>query len=48
MCGLPWAAWIRFGIWLIVGLAIYLGYGTWRSRRRSAVELAEQPVQIGE
>jgi len=36
MCGLPWAAWIRFGIWLVVGMAIYLGYGAWRSRGASA------------
>src|SRR5208283_5498255 len=48
MCGLPWAAWKRFGIWLVVGLAIYLGYGTWRSRSASAKEMAEQPVKTGQ
>jgi len=32
MLGLPGDTWIRFGVWLAVGLAIYLGYGARRSR----------------
>ena len=27
MRGLPWITWIRFGIWLIIGMAIYFSYG---------------------
>jgi basic amino acid/polyamine antiporter, APA family len=30
--GLPVVTWIRFGVWLLVGLCIYLGYGRRRSR----------------
>jgi APA family basic amino acid/polyamine antiporter len=32
MLGLPGDTWIRFGVWLLVGLAIYLCYGAKRSR----------------
>jgi APA family basic amino acid/polyamine antiporter len=32
MLGLPATAWIRFGIWLALGLGIYLGYGMGHSR----------------
>jgi APA family basic amino acid/polyamine antiporter len=32
MTGLPWEAWVRFGIWLLVGLALYRAYGYTRSR----------------
>ena len=27
MVGLPWAAWKRFGVWLVIGLIIYAWYG---------------------
>ncbi|MBV9611285.1 MAG: amino acid permease, partial [Acidobacteriaceae bacterium] len=33
MLGLPLETWLRFVVWLIVGLAIYFAYG----RKRSAV-----------
>jgi basic amino acid/polyamine antiporter, APA family len=33
MLGLPAANWWRFGIWLLVGLAIYAGYGRRRQQR---------------
>jgi APA family basic amino acid/polyamine antiporter len=29
--GLPWITWIRFGLWLLVGLVIYFAYGRQRS-----------------
>jgi basic amino acid/polyamine antiporter, APA family len=32
MCGLPLSAWIRFGVWLVMGLAVYFTYGLGRSR----------------
>jgi APA family basic amino acid/polyamine antiporter len=32
MSGLPTTAWIRFGWWLAIGVAIYFGYGVWNSR----------------
>jgi len=34
MLGLPSDTWIRFAAWLLVGLAIYLGYGARHSRLR--------------
>jgi len=32
MFQLPAAAWIRFGIWLAIGLVIYFGYSQWHAR----------------
>lgn len=34
MVGLPWITWIRFGVWLLVGLAVYFAYGFKNSRLR--------------
>jgi APA family basic amino acid/polyamine antiporter len=34
MVGLPYQAWERFAIWLVVGAAIYAGYGYRHSRLR--------------
>jgi len=36
MYGLPREAWVRFGIWLVIGLVLYFAYGYRRSRLRSA------------
>jgi APA family basic amino acid/polyamine antiporter len=32
MMGLPTAAWIRFGVWLVIGVILYFGYGYRHSR----------------
>jgi APA family basic amino acid/polyamine antiporter len=32
MLGLPWITWIRFGLWLLVGLVVYFAFGYRRSR----------------
>jgi basic amino acid/polyamine antiporter, APA family len=32
MVELPRVTWIRFGVWLLVGLVIYFLYGKWHSR----------------
>ncbi len=34
MFGLPSVTWIRFGVWLVVGLMLYFTYGYWNSRLR--------------
>jgi APA family basic amino acid/polyamine antiporter len=31
---LPLETWIRFFVWLIIGLAIYFFYGAWHSKLR--------------
>ena len=36
MFGLPVDTWIRFGVWLIIGLAIYAVYGARHSRLRAS------------
>ena len=35
MSGLPVATWIRFGVWLLIGLVIYFAYGFRKSRLAS-------------
>jgi APA family basic amino acid/polyamine antiporter len=32
--GLQLATWIRYGIWFVVGIVVYLLYGFWNSRLR--------------
>ena len=36
MAGLPRVTWYRFGIWLLVGMAVYFAYGYRKSRLRKA------------
>ena len=35
MLGLPTLAWIRLGVWMVVGLLLYFSYGYRHSRLRS-------------
>ena len=34
MYGLPGVAWVRFGVWLLIGLALYFAYGYRHSKLR--------------
>ena len=34
MLGLPWITWVRFALWLVVGMLVYFSYGFRRSRLR--------------
>ena len=36
MTGLPWITWLRFGIWLVVGMTIYFFYGYKKSHLHTA------------
>jgi APA family basic amino acid/polyamine antiporter len=36
MLGLPATAWVRFGVWMAVGVALYFGYGFRHSRLRGS------------
>jgi APA family basic amino acid/polyamine antiporter len=38
MKGLPPQAWERFGIWLLIGIALYLAYGYRNSTLRRAAD----------
>lgn len=40
MLGLPGDTWLRFGIWLIIGFAIYFFYGMRHSRMGNEPETA--------
>ncbi|HVJ93819.1 MAG TPA: amino acid permease [Labilithrix sp.] len=40
--GLGWPNWMRLGVWLILGLAIYFGYGN----RHSKLKLAMKPREV--
>jgi APA family basic amino acid/polyamine antiporter len=35
MTGLPRTAWIRFGVWMLIGIAVYFAYGYRNSRLRT-------------
>lgn len=44
MMGLPAVTWIRFGVWLLVGLTLYFTYGFWKSklRRKSKISIVRE------
>ena len=43
MLGLPLETWVRFGVWLAIGLALYFSYGFKHSRIRQTSGLPQQP-----
>jgi APA family basic amino acid/polyamine antiporter len=43
MVSLPGSAWIRFGIWLAIGLVLYAAYGFWHSGLNTKAKSAEAP-----
>jgi basic amino acid/polyamine antiporter, APA family len=45
MYGLGWTNWLRLGIWLLIGLVLYFGYGMRHSRLNA--EIAAVPAVSG-
>jgi APA family basic amino acid/polyamine antiporter len=43
MLGLPGETWIRFGVWLVIGIALYLAYGYKHSRIRQGTPWKGSP-----
>ncbi|HYX08722.1 MAG TPA: amino acid permease [Bacteroidales bacterium] len=43
MFGLPWITWLRFALWLIIGLVIYFSYGYHKSKLRA--KLADDAIE---
>ena len=42
MLQLPRLTWIRFGVWLVLGLGIYFSYGMRNSRLQQRAEARER------
>lgn len=40
MMMLDYMTWVRFLVWIIVGLVIYFGYGIWHSKERLKIKNA--------
>ena len=38
--GLGWTNWLRLGVWLVLGLVFYFGYGRKHSRLEAAGQAA--------
>jgi basic amino acid/polyamine antiporter, APA family len=43
MVFLPWETWLRLAVWLLIGLAIYFGYGKKNSKLNAVEKQTEKP-----
>ena len=46
MASLPGVTWLRFGVWLLIGLAIYACYGRRHSRLAAALRAPAQVTRL--
>jgi APA family basic amino acid/polyamine antiporter len=42
---LPWQTWVRFAVWLVVGLCVYFGYSRTHSKLNAAAPAAATPSE---
>ena len=47
MINLPLETWLRFLVWMVIGIAIYLAYGRRHSRLASDVAVGDEPARVG-
>ncbi|KAF2882608.1 hypothetical protein ILUMI_23576 [Ignelater luminosus] len=47
MCMLDGDTWWRFGVWIVIGLVIYFGYGLWHSKEGRPKEINTNRLQNG-
>jgi APA family basic amino acid/polyamine antiporter len=47
MSFLPWVTWIRFGVWTVIGVVVYLGYGLKHSKLADPSPDSHLPTRSG-